>query len=104
MSTSSSAVSASAIRPGPISSPPSRSTRPKVTTWRTSASASSALRLLEQADQSIVPHQLEVLVVLEHRPERRLHDLGVELGPSQRGKRLRPVDRLRDSRRLVQVE
>src|SRR2546421_1284838 len=106
MSTSSSAVSASAIRPGPTSRPASRSTRPNVTSWRTSASASSfkAFGLLKQADQRLVLHELEVLVVLEHRPERRLHQLGVELRLTERCQGLCPVDRLGDPRRLVQVQ
>src|SRR6516164_8697759 len=103
MSTSSSAANTSAIRPGPTSSPASRSTRPNVTTWRTNASASSS-GLLEQADQRLVPHELKVLVVLEHGAKRRLHQLGVQFGPAERGKRLRPVDRLGNSGRLVQVE
>src|ERR1700756_1751279 len=108
MSTSSSALSASAIRPGPTSSPASRSTRPNVTTWRTSASASSwglySSGFREEVEQRLVAHQLEVFVVLEHRPERRLDQVGVQLALAQRGQRLCPVDRLGDAGRLVQVE
>ncbi len=43
-------------------------------------------------------------MVLEHRPERRLHVLHVELLLAERRQRLRPVDRLREPRRLLQVE
>src|SRR5580704_19349090 len=93
MSTWSSAVSASASRPGPTSSPASRSTRPNVTTWRTSASAGSA-GLRQQADQRFILDELDVLVILEHRPERGLDQRRVELAAAQRGKRLGPVDRL----------
>ena len=51
----------------------------------------------------VVAHGLEVLVVLQHRPERLLDDLGVELLAAQRGQRVGPVDRLGDARRLGQV-
>src|ERR671934_2720712 len=98
MSTWSSPVIASASLPGPTSRPASRSTRPKVTTWRTSASADSA-GLLQQAGKRLVADQLEVLVVFEHRSERGLDELRVELLAAERRERLGPVDRLRDARR-----
>ena len=43
-------------------------------------------------------------MVLQHRAERLLDDLGVELLLAERRQRPRPVDRLGDTRRLGQVE
>src|SRR5690242_8283172 len=103
MSTWSSPVSASARRPGPTSSPASRRTRPNVTTCLTNALLGSS-RLLEQAEQRLVANREQVLVVLEHRAERLLDHLRVELLPAERGERARPVDRLGDARRLREVE
>ena len=105
-------ATASTIRPGPTSIPTSRRTRPKVTTWRTIAvpctrptqASRSRARFLDEAGERLVPNGLDVLAVLEHRAERLLDDLRVDLFPAERGERLRPVDRLRDARRLREVE
>src|SRR5947208_9101732 len=108
MSRQSSPVSASEIRPGPTSSPASRRIRPNVTTWRTKPPSSCAgcdsARLLDERDESLVANRGEVLVVLQHRPERLLDRARVEVLPPERGERLRPVDRLGDARRLRQVQ
>src|SRR6266487_801904 len=108
MSRQSSPVSASEMRPGPTSSPASRNTRPNVTTWRTKPPSSCAgcdsSRLLDERDESLVADGGEVLVVLQHRPERLLDRARVELLLPERGERLRPVDRLCDARRLRQVQ
>src|SRR5690242_13386165 len=90
------------MRPGPTSSPASRSTRPKVTTWRTIGSARAGLR--DERGERVVAHRLEVLVVFQHRAERLLDDLGVQLVAAERGECLRPVDRLGDAGRLCQIE
>ena len=52
----------------------------------------------------VVADRLEVLVVLQHRAERRLDDLRVQLLPAEGRERLRPVDRLGDARRLREIE
>ena len=102
---------ASTIRPGPTSIPTSRSTRPKVTTCRTIALPCTrptvpprSARLLDEAGEGLVANRLDVLAVLEHRAERLLDDLGVDLLAAERGERVRPVDRLRDAGRLREVE
>src|SRR4029453_4940744 len=98
---------ASSTRPGPTSIPTSRRTRPKVTTCLTIASPAMLLlpvraraSLFDEADERLVAHRLDVLAVLQHRAEGLLDDLGVDLLAAERGERLRPVDRLRDPRRL----
>ena len=110
-STASSPRRASATRPGPTSSPTSRRTRPKVTTWRTTASAIRRLTErprsrggVDEPRERLVAHALDVLAVLQHRAERLLDDVGVDLLPPERVERHRPVDRLGDARRLRQVE
>ena len=61
-------------------------------------------RLFDEADERLVAHGLDVLAVLQHRAERLLDDLGVDLLAPERGERLRPVDRLGDAGRLREVE
>src|SRR6188472_2445552 len=83
--------------------------RPKVTTWRMSASAGTTsaadgASLGHELVQVVVADRLEVLVVLQHRAERRLDDLRVQLLPAEGRERLPPVDRLRDARRLREIE
>src|SRR5262245_51360525 len=99
---------ASCRRPGPTSSPTSRSTRPKVTTCDSSGSDGTALpraaRRRDEIGERLVPDRLDVLAVLEHRAERLLDHLGVDLLPTQGGQRMRPVDRLRHTRRLREIE
>src|SRR5215213_8816895 len=94
---------ASATRPGPTSMPTSRRTRPNVTTCRTIAEPANAVLLagrgasvFDERDERLVANGLDVLAVLEHRAERLLHDLRVDLLAAECGERLRPVDRLRD--------
>src|SRR4029078_3512248 len=104
--------------------PPSRSTRPKVTTWRTIADPCMPLLatraracLFDEADERLVADRLDVLPVphapadrlvarglvlppvLQHRAERLLDDLRVDLLTAERGESLRPVDRLGDAGR-----
>src|SRR3954452_5983468 len=102
---------ASATRPGPTSRPTSRRTRPKVTTWRTTASAMAGLLQsrcrasgVDEACQRLVAHGLDVLAVLQHRTERLLDDVGIDLLPAERVGGHRPVDRLRDTGRLCEIE
>src|SRR5690242_16398163 len=94
------------MRPGPTSSPASRRTRPNVTTCRTIARAlsGSSASLLDELRESAVADRLQVLVVLEDRPERRLDDARLQLLAPESVERTRPVDRLRDAGRLRQVE
>jgi hypothetical protein len=60
-------------------------------------------RLAEQLRHGVVADRLEVLVVLQDRPERLLDDLRVELLGAKGHERVRPVDRLRDAGRLGEV-
>src|SRR5438034_11108807 len=92
------------MRPGPTSNPAWRRTRPNVTTWPTTPLAGGNPRLLEQFGERDVADALQVLVVLEHRTERRLDDIGIELAAAEGREGLGPVDRLGDARRLLQVE
>ena len=82
-----------------------------MTTWPTIASPAGTqpvprcrAGLLDEPRERLVLHRLDVLAVLEHRPERLLDDLGIELLAPERVERHRPVDRLRDPRRLREVE
>ena len=110
MSTRSSPRSASAMRPGPTSRPASRSTRPNVTRWRVRASLTRRRPRPPRAPRRAARRSsssrtsVEVLVVLQDGAERLLDDGRVELLAAERDERLRPVDRLRDARRLGQVE
>src|SRR5690348_3047682 len=90
------------MRRGPTSSPPSRSTRPKTTTCRTTACSATGVR--DEARERLIADRLVILVVLEQRAERRLDVFDVELLPAERRQRANPVDRLREARRLLEVE
>src|SRR5690349_15687321 len=93
------------MRPGPTSSPPSRRTRPKTTTWLTTAcGVRSVTRRSDERRERIVAQHEQVFVVLEQRAEGRGHVLDVELLLPERRQCAHPVDRLRDPRRLLQVE
>ena len=70
--------------------------------WRTTALAGTGAG--DEPGQRLVADGEQVLVVLQDGAERRLHVLGVELLRAERGQRLRPVDRLRETRRLLEVE
>ena len=61
-------------------------------------------RGVDEPRERLVAHRLDVLAVLEHRAERLLDDLGVDLLAAERVERLRPVDRLGDPGRLREVE
>src|SRR4051795_9784922 len=101
---------ASCSLPGPTSSPASRRMRPNVTSLRVTASPgladgrsiSGAARFADQLAQAGVADSLDVLVVLQHRAEGGVHHSGVQLLLAEGEQRLRPVDRLRDARRLRQ--
>src|SRR5215213_9787536 len=58
----------------------------------------------DEAGERLVADREQVLVVLEHRPERHLHVLNVELLLAEGRQRARPVDRLGEPRRLLEVE
>src|SRR5262245_65574272 len=60
--------------------------------------------LFDEADERLVAHRLDVLAVLQHRAERLLDDLGIDLFTAERGKGLCPVDRFRDTRRLREID
>ena len=106
-------------RPGPTSRPPSRRIRPNVTSLRTIASptrlsacipgacgSSTTGRSLGLGDELLQPaiaDPLEVLVVLEDAAEGGVDDADLELLLSERDERLRPVDRLGDTRDLREV-
>src|SRR5436190_3588676 len=82
--------------------------RPNVTTWRTrppsGACGSNRTGLLHERDEGLVANRGKVLVVLQYGAERLLDRRRVQLLPTERGERLRPVDRLRDAGRLREVE
>ena len=61
-------------------------------------------RGVDELRERLVAHGLDVLAVLEHRAERLLDDVGVDLLAAERVERHRPVDRLGDPGRLRQVE
>ncbi len=94
--------------PGRPRGPASRRMRPNVTSLRRRRRRRCAVRHLAlgqrprgptELAQARVAHALDVLVVLQHRAERRVDDVGVELLLAERDERLRPVDRLGDARR-----
>src|SRR6476646_8504328 len=101
-STASRPFSASATRPGPTSSPASRSTRPNVTMCETTPLPGTGAG--DEPRERLVANREQILVVLEHRAERRLHVVDVDLALAERGQRLRPVDRLGHAVRLLQIE
>jgi hypothetical protein len=89
--------------------PASRSTRPKVTRWRVSASLTRRgrgrrARLADERHDGVVADEVEVLVVLQDGAEGLLDHGRVELLAAQGDERLRPVDRLGHAGRLGQVE
>src|SRR5215207_10383791 len=114
------APSASANRmvvPTGTSSPAPRSTRAKPTAKRSSpiegviesVTSGTALRgPFGRAAHQLLdpgrPRALLVLAVLEDRAQRDLDRVLVDGGASERGERVRPVDRLGDARRLVELE
>src|SRR5256885_4130768 len=108
MSSRSRPVSASEMRAGPTSSPASRKMRPNVTTWRTNPPSDGAGGdspcLLDERDESLVAYGGEVLLGLQDRAERVLDSPGVEGLPAQSSERLRPVDRLRNTGRLREIQ
>src|SRR6187549_630309 len=61
-------------------------------------------RLFDEADERLVSNRLDVLAVLEDRAERLLDDLRVDLLAAESGECLGPVDRLRDTGRLREIE
>src|SRR5919201_3644749 len=83
----------STTRPGPTARPSSRSARAKATK-RTAGSATEELRL----------DSPQVVVVLQRPPERGARGLAVRAVGAEELERACPVDRLRDPRRLVEVE
>src|SRR6476469_1266617 len=100
-------------------SPAPRSTRAKATAMRsdsgprprvppsTATSLESGTPRHRRADQvrdAVRAHPLLIFAVLEDRAERDVDGTIVELGASERGECLGPVDRLRDSRRFVELE
>src|SRR5882762_3210840 len=109
MSRQSSPVSASEMRPGPTSNPPSRRMRPNVTTWRTNppsegAGCGDTACLLDERDESLVADRGEVLVVLQDGAERLFDDPRVELLTPERCERLGPVDRLGHAGRFREIQ
>ena len=68
------------------------------------AAAAAARASPSSASDGVVAHQVEVLVVLEHRAERLLDDGCVELLAAEGHERLRPVDRLGHAGGLGEVE
>src|SRR5438309_3 len=94
---------ASVSRRGPASSPASckrRANAPR----RGSRSTPSlgTLRLVDQRPD-LLPNALQVFLVLESRAHRRVDEVRVDVRGAQCGQGTRPVERLRDSRHLVQV-
>src|SRR6185295_155958 len=98
-------------------SPAPRSTRANATAMRSGlrsvtsvtpeASATSGTARHRRADElrdAVGADPFLIFAVLQDRPERHVDRAFVEPGPAERGEGLRPVDRLRDSRRFVELE
>src|SRR5205814_6436154 len=83
----------STTRPGPTARPSSRSARAKATR-RAAGSATEELGL----------HSPQVVVVLQRPPERLARRVPVRAVGAEERERARPVDRLRDPGRLVEIE
>ena len=88
--------SASATRPGPTSSPASRSTRPNVTMCRDDRATGHGRG--DEAASVSSRTESRSSWYLSTEPSVVCDVLGVELPLAERGQRLRPVDRLRDAR------
>ena len=89
--------------------PARRSTRANATAIRSGGrcrAARQAPRAIagDQIGEPVRADALLVLAVLENRAERRVDRRLVEPRATERRERLRPVDRLGDARRLVEVE
>src|SRR5712671_4443508 len=85
--------------PEPTASPAARSSPAKRTSRPVKGSSGTGGDLLQ-----VVAHHLEVVAVLDHRAERVPRVAGVQVGLAQEVQRPGPVDGLRHSRRLDQVE
>src|SRR5437764_3439090 len=70
--------------------------------WRTTALFGTGAG--DEPGQRLVADGEEILVVLQHGAERRLDVLDIELLPAERRQRLCPVDRLGETRRLLEIE
>ena len=60
--------------------------------------------LAHQLVNAMLARALQILAVLQHGPECGVDHRFVKLAATQLGECLRPVDRLSDTRRLVQVQ
>ena len=97
------------IRPGPTSSPSSRSDRPNVTSAAHERRAVGHRRAVTRASATSSPSRPSRTAsrsswYLSTDPSVVSTTPCVELHDSERRQRLRPVDRLRDTRRLLEVE
>src|SRR5450631_3447406 len=93
--------------------PAPRNTRANATAMRSgssraspvgSASRTAGHRGLDERGDSVRTDPFLIFAVLQDRAERDVDRPLVELGASECRKRLRPVDRLRDTGRLVELE
>src|SRR3954447_26670099 len=99
MPTSATASANATVEPTGTSRPAARSARTTATAARSGATAH---RVGDELAESVAPQPLLVLAVLHDRAERGRHRVFGELVAPQRGERECPIDRLGDTRRLVQ--
>src|SRR3954452_18304393 len=77
---------------------------PAAASARPSATAADATSATDQPLDPFGPHELLVLAVLQHRPQRALGGAGVEPLRAEQLERGYPVDRLGDPWRLLHVD
>src|SRR5438552_881078 len=101
MPTAWNASTRSSTLPVGTSRPARRNTRANATA---ASSSVTGHRTRDERVGAVGAHALLVLAVLDDGAQRRVDRALVHLGPAERGERLGPVDRLRDTRRLVELE
>src|SRR5262245_21978396 len=105
MPTAPSASANAMVLPRGTSSPAPRSRRANPTAQRaTSTSGTPLHRRVHELSQAVSPRAVLVLAVLEDGAERDVDRALVDRRLTECGERVGPVDRLRDTRRLVQLE
>src|SRR5256884_9149299 len=93
------------MRAGPASKPSPRRIRPKCNQLRVRTAPGSGIDGSgEKLPRARAAQPFEILLVLDHRAERRLHGRLAELRFAERNQRAGPVERLGDPGQLVEVE
>ena len=100
--TSLSAANASSSSEVPTAMPSRRSSSPELR--RAARRPEARRRQWRRAHADALGHDVEVGAVLDDDRHRRAEDLGVDVVGAEQQQRARPVDRLGDRRRLLEVE